>query len=41
MIDFGLSRHYLIEKTQQHIPMKSDRAIVGTLRYISMNYINI
>ena len=37
MIDFGLSRHYLIEKTQQHIPMKSDRAIVGTLRYISMN----
>ena len=37
MIDFGLSRHYLIEKTQQHIPMKSDRSIVGTLRYISMN----
>ena len=37
MIDFGLSHHYLIEKTQQHIPMKSDRAIVGTLRYISMN----
>ena len=37
MIDVGLSRHYLIEKTQQHIPMKSDRAIVGTLRYISMN----
>jgi serine/threonine protein kinase len=37
MIDFGLSRRYINEKNKNHISLKNERGILGTLRYISMN----
>ncbi len=37
MIDFGLSKHYINEKTNTHIPYKNERNVLGTLRYISIN----
>ena len=36
LIDFGLSKKY-INDNNIHIPMKKDRNIIGTVRYISMN----
>ena len=36
LIDFGLSKKY-INENHIHIPMKKDRNIIGTVRYISMN----
>ena len=37
MIDFGLSRRYINEKNKNHISLKNERGILGTLRYISIN----
>ena len=37
MIDFGLSKHYINEKNNIHIPFKNERNVIGTLRYISIN----
>ena len=36
LIDFGLSKKY-INENNIHIPLKKDRNIIGTVRYISMN----
>ena len=36
LIDFGLSKKY-INDNNNHISMKKDRNIIGTVRYISMN----
>ena len=36
LIDFGLSKKY-INDNNIHIPLKKDRNIIGTVRYISMN----
>lgn len=37
LIDFGLSRKYINERTLEHIPLKDKRPILGTVRYISIN----
>ena len=37
MIDFGLSKHFINEKNNTHIPFKNERTVLGTLRYISIN----
>jgi serine/threonine protein kinase len=37
MIDFGLSKRYINEKNKNHISLKNERGILGTLRYISIN----
>ena len=36
LIDFGLSKKY-INNDHVHIPMKTDRSAIGTVKYISMN----
>ena len=37
IIDFGLSCQYRNPKTQEHIPYKSGKSIIGTIRYVSVN----
>lgn len=37
LIDFGLSKKFINEKTFEHIPFRDKRAVLGTVRYISMN----
>ena len=37
LIDFGLSRKFINERTLEHIPLKDKRPILGTVRYISIN----
>ena len=37
MIDFGLSRLVIDQKTGDHIPIKKKDSIVGTCQYISIN----
>lgn len=37
IVDFGLSKRYRDIKNHQHIPYKQNRAIVGTVRYCSVN----
>ena len=37
MIDFGLTRSVIDPKTGEHIPFKSDKNLVGTCRFVSVN----
>lgn len=37
IIDFGLSRRFKDKVTQQHIPYRENRHLVGTARYASIN----
>ena len=37
LIDFGLSRKYIMKKNNQHIPYREGRNLIGTARYISIN----
>ncbi len=37
LIDFGLSRKYIMRKNNQHIPYREGRNLIGTARYISIN----
>ena len=37
LIDFGLSRRYIMKKNNQHIPYREGRNLIGTARYISIN----
>ena len=37
LIDYGLSKKYIDNKNDMHIPFKNDRSITGTIRYISIN----
>ena len=37
LLDFGLSRKYIMKKNQQHIPYREGRNLIGTARYISIN----
>lgn len=37
LLDYGLSRRYIIPKTKEHIPCKSNRNMTGTVRYASIN----
>ena len=36
LIDFGLSRKYRYSRTNEHIPYKEGKSILGTVRYISI-----
>ena len=36
LIDFGLSRKYRDSRTNEHIPYKEGKSILGTVRYISI-----
>lgn len=36
LIDFGLSRRYRDSRTNEHIPYKEGKSILGTVRYISI-----
>ncbi len=37
LIDFGLSKKYIMKKNNQHIPYREGRNLIGTARYISIN----
>lgn len=37
IIDFGLSRRYRDKKTNEHIPYKENKGLIGTARYVSLN----
>ena len=37
LIDFGLSKRYLDPQTDNHIPMKTGKALMGSLEYASIN----
>lgn len=37
IIDFGLAKKYRDSRTQQHIPYRENKALVGTARYASVN----
>lgn len=37
IIDFGLTKKYRDSHTQQHIPYKDQKALIGTARYASIN----
>lgn len=36
LIDFGLSRKYRDSRTDEHIPYKEGKSILGTVRYVSI-----
>lgn len=36
MIDFGLSKKYQDSRTNQHIPLRKERKLTGTARYVSI-----
>ena len=37
LIDFGLSKKFINPKTKEHIPFKTNRPIMGTAKYTSLN----
>ena len=37
LLDFGLSKRYIMKKNNQHIPYREGRNLIGTARYISIN----
>lgn len=37
LFDFGLTKLYRDPETQQHIPMKTGKSLVGTARYAAVN----
>ena len=37
MVDFGLTRLVIDPKTGEHLPFKTDKNLVGTCRYVSIN----
>lgn len=37
LIDFGLCKRYRDRKTQEHLPYKEGKGLVGTARYVSVN----
>ena len=37
LIDFGLSKKFMNPKTKEHIPFKTNRPIMGTAKYTSLN----
>ena len=37
MVDFGLTRLVIDPKTGEHIPFKTDKNLVGTCRFVSLN----
>lgn len=39
LIDFGLSKRY-IDKNNKHIPLHTDKDVIGTKRYLSLNVLS-
>lgn len=37
LIDFGLSKRYIDPQTEHHIPMKTGKALMGSVEYASLN----
>ena len=37
IIDFGLSKSYILQETMEHIPYRNRKGLVGTARYASIN----
>jgi len=37
IVDFGLSKRYKDKKTNEHIPYRENKGLVGTARYVSLN----
>ena len=37
MIDFGLSKRYICPRTGQHIPHRSEKGVIGTPEFLSLN----
>ena len=37
LLDFGLSKKYKDSKTNNHIPYKDNKGLIGTARYVSIN----
>lgn len=35
-IDFGASKKYRDPRTNEHIPLKENKALIGTARYVSI-----
>lgn len=37
MIDFGLTHRYIDQKSGEHIPLTTNKNLIGTCRYVSLN----